>query len=51
MNNFDYMIVEEAAKQLYIRALCDLPPDVRTALQQAYEKESHPTAKEIFKAM
>ena len=51
MNNFDYMIVEEAAKQLYIRALCDLPPDVRTALQQAYEKETHPTAKEIFKAM
>jgi len=51
MNSFDYMIVEEAAKQLYIRALCDLPPDVRSALKRAYETETKPTAKEIFKAM
>ena len=32
MENFDYAIVEEAAKQLYIKALCDLPPDVRLSL-------------------
>ncbi len=51
MNGFDYTIVEEAAKELYIRALCDLPPDVREALKRAYERETNPTAKEIFKAM
>lgn len=51
MDSFDYKIVEEAAKELYIRALCDLPPDVRDALKRAYEKETKPTAREIFKAM
>jgi fumarate hydratase subunit alpha/L(+)-tartrate dehydratase alpha subunit len=51
MNDFDYTIVEEAAKQLYIRALCDLPPDVRTALKRAYETETKPAAREVFKAM
>ncbi|OGR15036.1 MAG: fumarate hydratase [Deltaproteobacteria bacterium RIFOXYB12_FULL_58_9] len=48
---FDYKIVEEAGKELYIRALCDLPPDVRKALQQARDRESNPTAKEVFGAM
>jgi len=51
MDSFDYKIVEEAAKELYIRALCDLPPDVRDALKRAYEKETKSTAKEMFKAM
>ncbi len=51
MNDFDYTIVEETAKQLYIRALCDLPPDVRTALKRAYETETKPAAREVFKAM
>ena len=51
MNGFDYNIVEEAAKQLYIRALCDLPPDVREALKKAAEKETQPTAKAVFKAI
>jgi len=51
MNSFDYTIVEEAAKELYIRALCDLPPDVREALKGAYERETNPTAKEVFNAM
>jgi fumarate hydratase subunit alpha/L(+)-tartrate dehydratase alpha subunit len=51
MNVFDYTLVEETSKQLYIRALCDLPPDVREALKQAYEKESQPNAKEIFKTI
>lgn len=51
MNNFDYQIIEEVAKELYIKALCDLPPDVRQALNKAYEKETNPTAKESFKAM
>src|SRR5208337_2398058 len=51
MNNFDYQIVEEAAKQLYIRALCDLPPDVRAALQKAYARETQPTARAVFEAI
>jgi len=51
MKAFDYSIVEEAAKQLYIRALCDLPPDVRAALRKAYERETKPTARSIFEAM
>lgn len=51
MDNFDYSIVEEAAKQLYIRALCDLPPDVRDALKKAYERETQPSARSIFEAM
>lgn len=51
MGDFDYNIVEEAAKQLYIKALTDLPPDVRVALKRAYERETQPTAKEVFKAM
>ncbi|MGP8106904.1 MAG: fumarate hydratase [Desulfobaccales bacterium] len=51
MNNFDYQIVEEAAKQLYIRALCDLPPDVRAALKKAYARETQPTARAVFEAI
>ncbi|BEQ15138.1 fumarate hydratase [Desulfoferula mesophila] len=51
MGDFDYNIVQEAAKQLYIRALTNLPPDVRQALKRAYERETQPTAKEVFKAM
>lgn len=51
MNNFNYQIVEDAAKETYIRALCDLPPDVRSALKKAEEKESNPTAKEVFKTI
>ena len=51
MGNFDYAIVEEAAKQLYIKALCDLPPDVREALKKAYARETQPAARSIFEAM
>ena len=38
MENFDYAIVEEAAKQLYIKALCDLPPDVERLLRRMCAK-------------
>ena len=51
MADLDYKIVEDAAKETYIRALCDLPPDVRNALKRAYEKETNPTAREVFKAI
>jgi fumarate hydratase subunit alpha/L(+)-tartrate dehydratase alpha subunit len=49
MAQFSYQLVEDTAKELYIRALKILPPDVRAALKKAYEKETHPTAKEMFK--
>lgn len=51
MGQLDYGIVEEAAKQLYIKALCDLPPDVREALKKAYARESNPAARSVFEAM
>ena len=51
MTPFDYKIVEEAAKELYIRALKILPPDVREALKKASARETQPTAKEIFQTI
>ncbi len=48
MNEFDYQVVEDAAKELYIRALKLLPPDVKKALNRAYERETHETAKQIL---
>ncbi len=51
MADLNYQIVEDAAKETYIRALCDLPPDVRIALEKAYERETNPTAREVFNAI
>jgi fumarate hydratase subunit alpha len=51
MGKFTYHLVEDAAKELYIRALKFLPPDVREALKKASERETNPTAKEIFKTI
>jgi len=51
MTPFDYKLVEETAKELYIRALKILPPDVREALKKASAKETHSTAKEIFETI
>ena len=51
MGEMDYKIVEETAKQLYIKALCDLPPDVRNALEKAYERETNSAARTVFEAM
>jgi tartrate/fumarate subfamily iron-sulfur-dependent hydro-lyase alpha chain len=43
-----YKEIEEACKTLYIESLKDLPPDVRTAVQGAYEKETYDTGKQIL---
>jgi tartrate/fumarate subfamily iron-sulfur-dependent hydro-lyase alpha chain len=43
-----YDAVEEAAKTLYIRALKDVPADVREAIKTAHERESHERAKKIL---
>jgi len=50
MAEFSYKLVEDVAKELYIRALKNLPPDVREALKRAYERETNPAAKTIFEA-
>lgn len=51
MTSFDYSIVEEAAKRLYINALTNLPPDVRRAIKKASERETDEGAKKIFEVM
>jgi tartrate/fumarate subfamily iron-sulfur-dependent hydro-lyase alpha chain len=51
MSGFDYQVVEAVAKTLYIRALTDLPPDVREALQKALARETQPTAREVLKTI
>jgi len=51
MAQFSYQLVGDTAKELYIRALKILPPDVREALQKAYERETTPTGQEIFRTI
>jgi tartrate/fumarate subfamily iron-sulfur-dependent hydro-lyase alpha chain len=46
-----YQRIEETCKTLYIESLKDLPPDVRTALQNAFEKETLKTGKEILETL
>lgn len=47
----DPKLVTQTAKELYIRALKVLPPDVKAALARAHERESHPRAREILGVM
>ncbi len=49
--DFDYSIVEEVSKQLYIKALCEMPPDVRAALEKAHARETHKAARGILEAI
>jgi fumarate hydratase subunit alpha len=51
MAGFSYQLVEEAAEELYIRALKFLPPDVTAALEKAYSRETNDTAKSILKTI
>lgn len=46
-----YAIVEEAAKQTYIRALKILPPDLKEALLRAQANETDPTGKGFLDIM
>ncbi len=43
-----YDAVEAAAAALYLRALVDVPPDVREALRQAYERERHSVSRQLL---
>jgi fumarate hydratase subunit alpha len=51
MAEFNYQLVEDVARELYIRALKHLPPDVKKALEGAYERETNETAREIFRTI
>ncbi len=51
MTEHDDRIVEEVAKELYITALKRLPPDVKQALNKAYERETGETAQRIFRTI
>jgi fumarate hydratase subunit alpha/L(+)-tartrate dehydratase alpha subunit len=47
----DLLIVEEAAKELYIRALKILPPDIKAGFNHLAARESGSTAKNILATM
>jgi tartrate/fumarate subfamily iron-sulfur-dependent hydro-lyase alpha chain len=47
----DLNVVEEAAKQLYIRALKALPPDVKQGLTRLQNKETDSTAQSVLTTM
>lgn len=51
MPPFNYQVVEETGKELYIRALKKLAPDVREGLNNAYARETNPAAKETLRAI
>lgn len=46
-----YEVVEELCKELYVKALKDLPPDVREAIKKAYESEQSETGKQVLSTM
>lgn len=46
-----YKEMEEACKELYIRSLKDLPPDIRKAVQKAYDQETYEIGKTILKTI
>ncbi|MFQ5839685.1 MAG: fumarate hydratase [Candidatus Methylomirabilales bacterium] len=47
----DMKLVEETARDLYLRALKILPPDVKEALRRALTRETHPGARKILETM
>src|SRR5262245_45313452 len=51
MPGFDYDLVRDTAKNLYIRALKILPEDVKLALRRAHDAERHSGAKKILATM
>lgn len=51
VNDSFYQVVEDVAKELYVKSLKDLPPDVRAAIQKAYDSEASVTGKQVLKTM
>ena len=46
-----YEVLEEAAREAYVMALKDIPPDVRDALRRALESERDPRARAVMETM
>ena len=46
-----YDLLEELGKQLYIESQIDIPPDVRSAINAAMERESSPVARGVVNTM
>lgn len=46
-----YKTVEELCKDLYVKALKDLPPDVRKAIKETYEREKTETGRQVLATM
>ncbi len=49
--NIDLQAVEEAAKALYIRALKELPPDIKRGFGRLQAGETGPTARQVLATM
>jgi fumarate hydratase subunit alpha/L(+)-tartrate dehydratase alpha subunit len=43
-----YQTVEETSRELYIKALKEMPPDIREGLARAFGRESHETGKGVL---
>ena len=43
-----YSLVENVCRDLYIKALKDIPPDVIAAIERAAERETKPIARRVF---
>ncbi|MHB8157608.1 MAG: fumarate hydratase, partial [Desulfocucumaceae bacterium] len=46
-----YDVVEELCKETYVKALKDLPPDVREAIKKAHDTEQSETGKQVLATM
>ncbi len=46
-----YQLLEDLGCQLYVEAQKDIPPDVRAAIQRAFERESSPNARAVLTTM
>jgi tartrate/fumarate subfamily iron-sulfur-dependent hydro-lyase alpha chain len=46
-----YAVLEDVAREAYVKSLKDIPPDVRQALRAAIETESEPRAVQIMRTM
>ena len=49
--NVDLKAIEEAAKELYIRALKVLPPDIKSGFQRLSSSETGATAQKMLSTM
>jgi fumarate hydratase subunit alpha/L(+)-tartrate dehydratase alpha subunit len=51
MPSLSVELITSTAKGLYVRALKQLPPDVKQALARAHARETHPRARELLATM